>query len=155
MRKEARHFFQTLYGIVSRLTDFMRSYTEEDIDKPLMLSKVGYKRVLREEIVKEYKNAYKEGIELWSKAAKEGFEIFLPPDLADELAVFWAFASFLKRQNNWKEVEKELPIFVMRSERIMDMIEESLGLKRRTTMKRPKWLRWRQIRSIIKGEKAA
>ncbi|MDH5448939.1 MAG: hypothetical protein OEX01_08085 [Candidatus Bathyarchaeota archaeon] len=156
MRKEARHFFEALYGTVSRLDDLVKSYREfqKEGGKVLMLTEKGYDWVSGKDIIKDYKNIYEERSKLWADAVSKGYEVFLPPDLADELVFCWAVASYLYQNDEWKKLEIDLlSIFDEISKGILTMIEESLGLRRKRLLRKPKWLNWRQIRSIIRSGK--
>jgi len=152
IREKGRDFFHHTYGLVAQLSDFATSILREDNSKKSMiLIESGYTRQPIIEIIKRYKQAYEEHAKFWYESRKKGLEVFLPKDLAMNLSVFWAYAGYLYEEDEWNELEK-LRDFEEVSRNITETIDKLLGLSERKSL-RPKWLNWKEIHSIIRGNK--
>ena len=152
IREKGREFYHQIYGLVARLSDFSTSILRENgSGKTMVLIESGYTMQPIAELIKRYKQAYKEHARFWYEVRKQGLEVFLPKDLAKNLAVFWAYAGYLYAKNNWNEDRKILADFEATSTMICEKIDKLLGLSEKKSLKE-KWLNPRKLRSIIRGE---
>lgn len=138
IQEKGREFFHQTYGLVAQLSDFATSILrEDDSDKSMILIESGYTIKPITEIIKRYKQAYEEHAKFWYEARKKGLEVFLPKDLAKNLAFFWAYAGYLYERDEWNELEK-LREFEKVSRNITETIDKLLGLSERKSFLRRK-----------------
>lgn len=153
IQEKGREFFHQIYGLVAQLSDFATSILrEDDSNKSMILIESGYTREPITKIIKRYKQAYEEHAKSWYESRKKGLEVFLPKDLAMNLSVFWAYAGYLYEEDEWNELEKLID-FEEVSRNITETIDKLLGLSEKKSL-RPKWLNWKEIHSIIRGNKS-
>ena len=155
IREKGREFFHQIYGFVARLSDFATSILRENgSGNTMVLIESGYTMQPTAEIIKRYKEAYKEHAGFWYETRKQGREVFLPKDLARNLAVFWAHAGYFYTKDNWSEEKKLLADFEATSTMICENIDKLLGLSEKKSSKE-KWLNPRKWRYIIRGKDVA
>lgn len=155
MRKEGREFLLSLYGFLSYITDLVEGYVRAVENtglrqgKAQVLLKRGFLFLTPNEITKEYVKKYKEFTKFMGQAREKGNEALIPLDLSYILRDFWAYADRFYEWKDWDENLKNH--FNKHSKAAMDRIEELLGLKRRGLIEKPKWLKPREVRTIMRG----
>jgi len=155
IREKGREFFHQIYGFVALLSDFATSILRENgSGNAMVLIESGYTMQPTAKIIKRYKETYKEQARFWYEIRKQGLEVFLPIDLAKNLAIFWAYAGYFYAKDSWNEEKKLLADFEATSTMICENIDKLLGLSEKKSLKE-KWLNPRKWRYIIQGKDVA
>lgn len=147
IREKGREFYHQLYGVVAVLSDYVTSFLQ-DSDNAMVLAEDGYVLKPKHEIVKKYQESYEKYSKFWFESREKGLEVFIPKNMAKDLAGFWGYAGYFHDTTTWTEHPKFLITFKEISQRICDDIDRTLGITEKKSGI-PKWLnpkKWRITR---------
>lgn len=150
IREKGREFYHQLYGVVAFLSDYVTSFLQ-DSDNVMVLAEDGYVLKPKQEIIKKYQESYEKYSKFWFKSREKGLEIFIPKNMAEDLAYFWGYAGYFHDTTAWSEHPKFLTTFKEISQRICDDIDKKLGITERKS-RIPKWLNPKKWHMILRGE---
>ena len=139
IREKGRGFYHQIYGVVSVLSDYVTSFLQEDSDKAMILTESGYVLKSKPEIIKKYQESYRKYSKFWFESREKGLEVFIPKNVAKDLARFWGYAGFFYEIVEWNENRKFLIAFKEISQKICDNIDIMLGITEKKS-RIPKWL---------------
>lgn len=144
-------YLQALYGFLSILFDLVDGYIRAlERGKAQISDSEGFIYLTPEECVNKYKSNYEEFTKFMGIEKKKGSEVFLRKNLAQDITDFWGLASYFYEKKMWdKGLTDKFDIVISSA---MGRIENLLGI-RKQKLKKPKWLKSAELRSIIKGEK--
>jgi len=143
IREKGRDFYHQIYGVVAVLSDYVTSFLQEESDKAMILTENGYVLKLKPEIIEKYQKSYEKYSKFWFESREKGFEVFIPKDMAKDLARFWGHAGFFYETTAWSQNQKFLVTFKEISQRICDNIDKMLGITEKKS-RTPKWLNSRK-----------
>lgn len=145
-------YLQSIYGFISVSYDLVDGYVRAtEMGKAQVSDIEGFVSLTPDEILHKFNKRYEEFTKYMGNAKKDGSEVFLRKDLAKDVTDFWILASYLYEKGNWDEyLASKLDRIAVTS---MDRIENLLGIRRRF-LKKPKWLKPSELRSILKGEES-
>ncbi len=151
MYQKGMSYLQTLNGFLSVLFDLVDGYVRAIEKGKAQISDIdGFIYLTSAQIVDKYKTSYEEFTKFIGWRKKKGSELFLRKDLAHDITEFWALASYFYEEGDW---DKHLADrFDTVTTRAMERIEILLGVTRKQ-LKRPKWLKPKEIRAILRGDK--
>jgi hypothetical protein len=149
IREKGRGFYHQIYGVVAVLSDFVTSFLQ-DSDNTMILAEDGYVLRPKQEIIKKYQKSYEEYSKFWFESREKGLEIFIPKNMAKNLADFWGYAGYFHDTTAWNQYPKFLTAFKEISQRICDDIDRTLGITERKS-RIPKWLNPKKWRMIIRS----
>lgn len=140
MYQKGMSYLQSLYGFLSVLFDLVDGYVRATEKGKAQISDVnGFVYLTPEEIIDKYKTKYEEFAKFMGEGKKNGSEVFLRKDLAQDVTDFWALASYFFEKGKWdKHLAEEFDVVAVKA---MDRIEQLLGIRRERLLKRPKWLK--------------
>jgi hypothetical protein len=139
IREKGRGFYHQIYGVVAVLSDYVTSFLQEDSDKAMILTESGYVLKSKPEIIKKYQESYGKYSKFWFESREKGLEVFIPKNVAKDLARFWGYAGFFYETVEWNENQKFLVAFKEISQKICDNIDKILGITEKKS-RIPKWL---------------
>lgn len=152
IREKGRDFYHQIYGIIAVLSGFVTSFLQEDSDEAMVLVEKGYVLQPKKDIIKRYKQAYEKYAKLWYESREKGLEVFVKKELADYLEKFWGYAGYFNEKDEWDEDKEIIKKFKGVSLRICDDMDKLLGLSEKKS-RVPQWLKPKNWRTIIRGEK--
>ena len=138
IREKGREFYHQLYGVIAVLSDYVTSFLQ-DSNNVMVLTEDGYVLKPKQEIIKKYQESYEKYSKFWFESREKGLEVFIPKNMAKDLADFWGYAGYFHDTTAWNEHLKFLPTFKEISQRICDDIDKTLGITERKS-RIPKWL---------------
>jgi hypothetical protein len=138
IREKGREFYHRLYGVVAVLSDYVTSFLQ-DSDNAMILTEDGYVLKPKNEIIKKYQESYEKYSKFWFESRESGLEIFIPKNMAKDLAGFWGYAGYFREMTAWNENKKFLATFKEISQKICDDIDKKLGITEKES-RIPKWL---------------
>jgi len=150
IREKGREFYHQLYGVVAVLSDYVTSFLQ-DSDNVMVLAEDGYVLKPKQEIIKKYQESYEKYSKFWFESREKGLEIFIPKNMAKDLADFWGYAGYFHDTTVWSEYPKFLTTFKEISQRICDDIDKKLGITERKS-RIPKWLNPKKWHVILRSE---
>jgi hypothetical protein len=153
IREKGREFYHQLYGVVAVLSDYVTSFLQ-DSDNAMILTEDGYVLKPKNEIIKKYRESYEKYSKFCFESRERGLEVFIPKNMAKDLAGFWGYAGYFHETTAWTENEKLLSTFKEISQKICDDIDRKLGITEKKS-RIPKWLnpkKWRIIRGSEQHE---
>jgi len=125
-RKTRTDFFCSLYGHISILSELMGAYKRAyDDNKAGIISENGFVYLTRQEISDRFRENHREFSSFFYKNRKQGFEVYFPQELANNLASFWAYASIFEEGEPKREVLEKMELVSLK---ITVIIEELLGI---------------------------
>lgn len=138
IREKGREFYHQLYGVIAVLSDYATSFLQ-DSNNVMVLTEDCYVLKPKQEIIKKYQESYEKYSKFWFESREKGLEIFIPKNMAKDLANFWGYAGYFHDTTAWNEYPKFLTTFKEISQRICDNIDKTLGITERKS-RIPKWL---------------
>jgi len=152
MYQKGMHYLQSLYGFVSCLFDLVDGYIRAvDKGKAQISDLNGFIYLTPKEIVEKYRTNYEEFAKFMGEGKKNGNEVFLRKDLAQDMQDFWGLASYCYEEKEWdKHLSDKFDVVAVE---VIDRIEHLLGIRRESLLKGPKWLKPTELRAIIRGAK--
>ena len=153
VREKGRDFFHQIYGIVVILSEMVTSFSEkENSENATILTKKGYTKVPKDEIIELYRKAYERSAEFWYDSREKGLEIFLTPNFMEILNSFWAYAVYFNVHKNWEDQKENIKGFKEISMKYRDEMDKLMGLSKKGS-RRPKWLNPKNWLNIRRGDK--
>ena len=149
IREKGREFYHRLYGVVAVLSDYVTSLLQ-DSDNAMVLTEDGYVLKPKQEIIKKYQESYEKYSKFWFESRERGLEVFIPKNMAKDLAGFWGYAGYFHDATAWNEHPRFLTTFKEISQTICDDIDRTLGITEKKS-RIPKWLNPKKWRMIIRS----
>jgi hypothetical protein len=151
IREKGRDFYHQIYGVVAVLSDYVTSFLQES-DDAMILTENGYVLRPKSEIIEKYQKSYEKYSKLWFESREKGLEVFIPKNMASNLARFWGYAGYFHETAEWNKNQTFLRAFKEISQNICDDIDKTLGITEKKS-RIPKWLNPRNWHKFTRSEK--
>jgi hypothetical protein len=133
-RELAQDYYKPLYGQIAVLVEYGMAYgrCKPDESESVFVfngNKSYFGELPQDEILELFKNSYKQFSSSYIKNKSEGYEIYIPKELEENLITFWTDAkSFYKNPQEMKNAEK-IKKFKQCADETHDLLEKLFGLK--------------------------
>ena len=133
-RELAKDYYQPLYGQIAVLVEYGMAYGRCNPDESESVfvfngNKSYFGELPQDKILELFKKSYEQFSSFYIKNKSEGYEIFIPNELEENLINFWkkakSFYMFPQEMKNAEEIKK----FDKYADEAHDLLEKLFGLK--------------------------
>lgn len=133
-RELAKDYYMPLYGQIAVLVEYGKAYDRCNPDESESVfvfkgNKSYFGELPQDKILELFKKSYEKFSSFYIKSKSEGYEIFIPNELEENLISFWKIAkSFYENPQEMKNAEK-IKEFDDGADETHDLLEKLFGLK--------------------------
>ena len=133
-RELAKDYYKPLYGQIAVLVEYGKAYGRCNPDESESVfvfngNKSYFGELPQDKILELFKKSYEQFSSSYIKNKSEGYEIFIPKELEENLITFWKSAKSFDKNPQEMKKDEEIKKFKQCADEIHDLMEKLFGLK--------------------------